>query len=83
MVDPHEIAEIEKIARHIRERLAKSTLDSPLIAISRDGWRLILETIEIVPQIIEGLQDVERALTQVASDVSRPAEPSTSASAPR
>jgi len=52
----------QAIIRHINERLAKSTLDSPQIAITREGWALIVQTLEAVPLLTESVKQLEAAL---------------------
>lgn len=39
-------ADAAKIAQHIRERLAKSGMESPAVNITREGWDLIVLLLE-------------------------------------
>ena len=81
MTESTEDTERQTIIRHINERLAKSPLDSPQIAITREGWALIVQTLEAVPLLAESVKQLEAALKRwlkSTADADTPEPPATS-----
>lgn len=47
----------EKLITHIRERIKRSTLASPTINISREGWELIIELLQQELEVGQSIRD--------------------------